>query len=70
MHILKELRSQFPGDHDFMRLLVSAHVSECSEGQDRIYALVALEETERVVNYGTGAENLFEDFAKAEFNSS
>lgn len=68
MHILQELRST--EDHDFMRLLVSAHVSDCRVGQDRIYALGALEKKERTVDYGTRVEELFKDFATAEFTKS
>ncbi|KAJ4987114.1 ankyrin and HET domain-containing protein [Stagonosporopsis vannaccii] len=72
MQILRELRSQSAQHHDFMRLLVSAHLSRCEKGHDRIYALIALEkgETVRAVDYETGVEKLFKEFAEDEMGKS
>ncbi|KAJ4332073.1 hypothetical protein N0V95_009744 [Ascochyta clinopodiicola] len=73
MHILQELRAQsavVANDHDHMRLLVSAHSSECHDGLDRLYALGALEKEERAVDYDKSVEELFTKFAKKELERS
>ncbi|KAF9693330.1 hypothetical protein EKO04_008665 [Ascochyta lentis] len=63
MHILRELDSEPTGVrttcvHDFLRLLVSAHIYDCENGLDRIYALGALEKAKRIPDYNAKVEQL------------
>lgn len=74
IHILQELRLQegihTEGVQDFMRLLVSAHISDCKDPLDRLYALGALEKSGRKPDYNLDADEVFLKFAKDECKQS
>ena len=67
MHMVREWQTK--KTHDLMRLLVSAHTSECHDGLDRLYSLAAFDKEQQSIKCkyeNPKVEDLYKDFAKEE----
>lgn len=70
MHMVREWRTK--ETHDQMRLLVSAHTSECLDGRDRLNSLASFDKEQKSVDwtYKQTVEKLYQDFATKECKRS